>query len=140
MNRYDRQTRLPQFGETAQHTLASSRVLLIGCGALGTVIAEQLTRAGVGLLRICDRDVVELTNLQRQTLFDESNARIGEPKAIAAARRLSRINSTVKVEPIVVDVHGENIEELCEEIHLILDGTDNAETRYLINDAAVKLN
>src|SRR5687767_3296204 len=110
MDRYQRQILLPQLGDEGQRRLSASRILLIGCGALGTVIAEQLVRAGVGFLRICDRDVVELTNLQRQMLFDESSARIGEPKAIAAARRLSRINSTVEIEPVVIDVHGENIE------------------------------
>ena len=118
--------------------------MLIGCGALGTVIADQLVRAGVGHLRICDRDVVEATNLQRQVLFDESDAEAGTPKAIAAAQRLSRINSTVRIEPHVVDVHSGNIEEFIEgrsgasRASVILDGSDNADVRYLINDAAVK--
>ena len=122
-------------------------MLLIGCGALGTVIADQLARAGVGRLRICDRDVVEETNLQRQVLFDESDARAGTPKAVAAAQRLAHVNSSVQIEPHVVDVHSGNIEELLEGRHsagattranVILDGSDNAEVRYLINDAAVK--
>ena len=130
-----------------------SRVLLVGCGALGSVIAEQLVRAGVGHLHIVDRDVVETTNLQRQVLFDESDAREGVPKAIAAHRRLSRINSQVTVDPVVADVHSGNLESLARvpaavtEVttpnvntfpDLILDGTDNVETRYLINDFAVK--
>src|SRR5262249_29734903 len=123
-----------------QQRLASSRILLIGCGALGTVIAEQLARGGVGFLRTCDRDIVELTNLQRQTLFDESDATEGRPKALAAADRLRRVNSTITIDPQVVDVHSGNLESLIEGIDLILDGTDNAETRYLLNDAAVKHN
>ena len=138
MNRYDRQTHLPQFGEEAQRRLASSRVLLIGCGALGTVIAEQLVRGGIGSICICDRDIVELTNLQRQTLFTERDAADGIPKAVAAATRLSAINSTVTIEPHVVDIHSGNIESLLAGVDLVIDGTDNLETRYLLNDAAVK--
>ena len=144
VSRYHRQALLPQIGTAGQQRLADATALLIGCGALGTVIADQLVRAGVGGLRICDRDVVEATNLQRQVLFDESDAGAGTPKAVAAVQRLSRINSTVHVEPHVVDVHGANIEELIEgrggasRADVILDGTDNAEVRYLINDAAVK--
>src|SRR5438552_13945840 len=112
MNRYHRQMLLPQIGDAGQDRLSKSRVLLVGCGALGTVIAEQLVRAGVGFLRICDRDVVELTNLQRQTLFDEADAAAGAPKAVAAARRLREINSRVDIEANVTDVHSENIEKL----------------------------
>src|SRR5258705_11960605 len=138
MNRYHRQTLLPQVAAAGEQRLARSRILLIGCGALGTVIAEQLTRAGIGFLRIADRDLVELTNLQRQVLFDESDAATATPKAIAAASRLTAINSTVTIEPHVVDVHSGNIETLMEGIDLVLDGTDNVETRYLLNDAAVK--
>jgi molybdopterin/thiamine biosynthesis adenylyltransferase len=139
MNRYHRQTLLPFIGEAGQAKLASARVLLVGCGALGTVIADQLVRAGVGHLIIADRDVVELTNLQRQVLFGESDARDGVPKAVAAARRLAVVNSSVIVEPRVVDVHSGNIEELVgSSIDLLLDGTDNAQTRYLINDVAAK--
>ena len=137
-DRYHRQTLLPQIGELGQRRLAASRVLLVGCGALGTVIADQLVRAGVGFLRLCDRDIVELTNLQRQVLFDESDAAAGLPKAIAAANRLGQINSGVEIEPQLVDVHGQNIERLMEGIEIVLDGTDNVETRYLVNDAAVK--
>jgi adenylyltransferase/sulfurtransferase len=140
-NRYHRQTLLRQIGPDGQEKLASSRVLLVGCGALGSVLAEQLVRAGVGNLRIVDRDVVELTNLQRQTLFDESDAAEGVPKAVAAERRLRGINSEVRIEPIVADFHAGNAEELASLLgrpELILDGTDNVETRLLINDLAVK--
>ena len=139
MNRYHRQTLLPEIGDAGQERLARARVLVIGCGALGTVIAEQMARAGVGFLRICDRDLVEMTNLQRQVLFEESDAAAGRPKAIAAAERLAKINSSIAIEPHVVDVHSGNIESLMEGVDLVMDGTDNVETRYLINDAAVKL-
>ena len=125
MNRYQRQTLLPQIGEAGQERLARARVLLIGCGALGTVIAEQMARAGVGFLRICDRDLVEMTNLQRQVLFDETDAAAARPKAIAAAERLGRINSSIALEPHVVDVHSGNIEALMEGVELVMDGTDN---------------
>src|SRR5687768_979616 len=138
MDRYHRQTLLPQIGRDGQERLARSRVLLVGCGALGTVIAEQLVRAGVRLIRICDRDLVETTNLQRQVLFDEADAAAAKPKAIAAAERLQRVNSSVIIVPHVVDVNSGNIEELIDSVDVVLDGTDNVETRYLINDAAVK--
>src|SRR5687768_1953012 len=136
--RYHRQTLLPQIGAAGQERLGGARVLLVGCGALGTVIADQMARAGIGFLRVCDRDLVETTNLQRQVLFDESDAAAGKPKAIAAAERLRRINSAIVIEPHVVDVHSGNIESLMEGVDLVLDGTDNVETRYLVNDAAVK--
>src|SRR5687768_16964400 len=139
MSRYHRQTLLPQIGEAGQEMLRDARVLLVGCGALGTVSAEQLVRGGVGHLRLCDRDIVELTNLQRQTLFTEADAASGTPKAVAAAERLARINSTVWIEPHVTDVHSGNIESLAADVRLIVDGTDNVETRYLVNDVAVKL-
>jgi adenylyltransferase/sulfurtransferase len=137
MQRYHRQILLPQIGTVGQQRLLGSRVLLIGCGALGSVIAEQLARAGVGFLRIIDRDIVELTNLQRQVLFDESDGASAVPKAVAAANRLARVNSSIRVEPIVADVDARNIEELID-VDLILDGTDNVATRYLINDVSVK--
>lgn len=142
-NRYHRQVLLPQIGAGGQERLSRARVLLVGCGALGSVIAEQLVRAGIGFLRLVDRDVVELSNLQRQVLFDEEDARQGLPKAVAAANRLGRINSAVSVDAIVADVHSGNIESLAglerdERVNLILDGTDNVETRYLINDVSVK--
>lgn len=141
-NRYHRQSILPQIGPAGQHRLSQSRVLLIGCGALGTVMAEQLTRAGVGYLRIVDRDLVESTNLQRQTLFDEADVAANLPKAVAAQRRLGRINSSVGIDAHVADVHSGNIEQLVRieggAADLILDGTDNVQTRYLINDITVK--
>lgn len=145
-DRYHRQTLLPPIGRAGQGRLAAAHVVLVGCGALGSVLAEQLVRAGVGSLRVIDRDVVELTNLQRQVLFDESDAREGRPKAVAAARRLGEINSTVRVEPLATDFHAANAEALADldgrpgtrRPDLILDGTDNVETRYLINDLSVK--
>jgi molybdopterin-synthase adenylyltransferase len=137
--RYARQMRFPPLAEEGQRRLAKSRALLCGCGALGSAIANLLVRAGVGTLRIVDRDFVELSNLQRQSLFDEADAQGGLPKAVAAAERLRRINSTVCVEPIVADIAPTNIEGFCNQIDIILDGTDNFETRFLINDAAVKL-
>jgi molybdopterin-synthase adenylyltransferase len=139
VDRYHRQTILPQIGPAGQKRLAEARLLLIGCGALGCALADQLVRAGVGFLRLVDRDVVELTNLQRQTLFDEEDARASAAKAEAAATRLRQINSTIHIEPIVADVWAGNIEELSRSATLILDGTDNVQTRYLLNDAAVKL-
>lgn len=139
MDRYHRQSLLPFIGATGQAKLAAARVVLIGCGALGCVLAEQLVRAGVGHLTIVDRDIVEWTNLQRQVLFEERHARDGIPKAIAAAERLAAVNSTVTIDPGVIDVHSGNIESLAAGADLIVDGTDNAETRYLLNDAAVKL-
>ena len=137
--RYARQVRFPPLGEEGQRRLAGSRALLCGCGALGSAIANILVRAGVGSLRIVDRDFVELTNLQRQTLFDEADAEAGLPKAVAAAEKLRRINSAVTVEPMVADIDPTNIERFCDRVDVILDGTDNFETRFLINDAAVKL-
>ena len=144
IDRYHRQVLLPQVGREGQDRLARARVLLVGCGALGSVIAEQLVRAGVGFLRIVDRDVVELTNLQRQVLFDEEDARRGSPKSVAAADRLRRVNSVVTVEAMVADVNSGNVEAFAglggdgQRVDVILDGTDNVETRYLLNDVSVK--
>jgi molybdopterin-synthase adenylyltransferase len=138
--RYSRQILFAGIGEAGQRRLLASRVAMVGCGALGTVLANYLVRAGVGFLRIIDRDFVEPSNLQRQTLFDESDARDSLPKAIAAERRLRAINSSVSVEGIVADIGPRNAEELLSGFNLILDGTDNFETRHLLNDAAVKLN
>src|SRR5947209_12391133 len=135
--RYARQTLLPWIGEQGQQKLASVRVVVVGCGALGTTAAEQLARAGVGHLTLIDRDIVELSNLQRQVLFDEEDDRANLPKAVAGERRLRRINSNIQIQGIVTDVNQENAQELLH-ADLILDGTDNAETRYLINDVAVK--
>lgn len=137
--RYHRQTLLPQIGQAGQERLAASTALVIGCGALGATAAEHLVRSGVGRVRIADRDIVELTNLQRQVLFDEEDARQGLPKAIAAANRLAKINSSITIEPQVLDVDSLNIEPLCAGVGVIVDGTDNVGTRYLINDVSVKL-
>jgi len=139
LDRYSRQTRFPDFGETGQRRLAQSRAFLCGCGALGSTVANLLVRAGVGFLRIVDRDFVELSNLQRQSLFDEADATNGTPKAVAAAETLRAINSTVTVEPIVADVEPASIERFCEGMDILLDGADNFETRFLLNDAALKL-
>jgi molybdopterin-synthase adenylyltransferase len=136
-SRYSRQSRFAPLGEAGQQRIGKATVVVVGCGALGTVMAELLTRAGVGRLRIVDRDFVELSNLQRQFLFDEADAAEAIPKAIAAERRLTRLNNEVKIEPVVADLVPSNIEELLEDADIILDGTDNFETRFLINDAAV---
>lgn len=137
--RYSRQILFGEIGKSGQEKLLNSRVLIIGCGALGCSHAETLARAGVGFLRIVDRDFVEFSNLQRQTLFSETDAKEKLPKAIAAKNRLTEINSEIKVEAIVADVNYSNIENLIKDCDLILDGTDNFQTRYLINDACVKL-
>ena len=137
-DRYSRQERFLPLGPDGQKRLAAARVAIAGCGALGTFHAESLARAGVGTLRIIDRDFVELSNLHRQFLFAEADAAEAAPKAVAAARRIAAINSTIAVEPIVADLSPSNAEELFENIDLILDGTDNFETRYLINDWAVQ--
>jgi adenylyltransferase/sulfurtransferase len=139
IDRYSRQVRFPQLGETGQRALGESRVALCGCGALGTVLANHLARAGVGSIRIIDRDFIETHNLQRQILFDEKDVADNLPKAEAAARKLRAINSTISIEPVVTDIDHTNIIDLVQDADLILDGTDNFETRYLINDAAVKL-
>jgi len=117
-----------------------SHATLCGCGALGTVLANTLVRAGIGHLRLIDRDFIETNNLQRQVLFDEQDVLDNLPKAEAAARKLRRVNSAVEIEPVVVDIDRTNIVDLVRDADLILDGTDNFEIRYLINDAAVQLN
>lgn len=137
-SRYSRQILFPEIGTAGQEKLRAARVTLVGCGALGTVLANTLVRAGVGFVRIIDRDYVELNNLQRQVLFNESDVAQGMPKAVAAAAHLAAVNSEVTIEPVVADVTASNIEALVEDVQLILDGTDNFETRYLINDVAVK--
>jgi adenylyltransferase/sulfurtransferase len=139
LDRYSRQIRFPHLGEAGQRALLKSRVALCGCGALGTVLANHLARAGVGTIRIIDRDFIETHNLQRQILFDEDDVAQNLPKAEAAARKVRAINSTIAVEPVVTDIDHTNILDLVGDADLILDGTDNFETRYLINDAAVKL-
>jgi adenylyltransferase/sulfurtransferase len=136
--RYERQIRYAPLGIEGQRRLAASSALLCGCGALGSHVADLLVRAGIGRLKIVDRDFLELSNLQRQTLFDEQDLADELPKAVAAAARLVRINSQVVIEPIVADVDFRNIAQLAAGVDLILDGTDNFETRYLINDLAVR--
>ncbi len=138
--RYSRQTLFPPIGKSGQEKLSNSRVALVGCGALGASHAEILARAGVGFLRIVDRDFVEFTNLQRQTLYSESDAIERLPKAMAAKNRLTAINSEIEIDAPVADVNHSNIEDLVKDVDLILDGTDNFQIRYLINDACVKLN
>ena len=140
LDRYVRQMRYPPFGEAGQQRLAQSRALVCGCGALGSVAANTLVRAGVGNVRIVDRDFVETNNLQRQVLFNEKDVARRMPKAMAAAEKLRGINSQVKIEPVVADLDNANIEQLCEGVDVIVDGTDNFETRFLLNDMAVKHN
>ncbi len=139
-DRYSRQMLFEPIGVEGQRKLASARVLMIGCGALGTNVVQTLVRAGVGYVRICDRDYIERNNLQRQQLFDEDDLAQNFPKAVAATRKLRLINSTVTIESEVVDVNHRNIERLSEGADLLLDGTDNFEARYLMNDLAVKTN
>ncbi len=127
-----------EIGAAGQEKLARSRVVIVGCGATGSVLASLLARSGVGTLRILDRDYVEPSNLQRQSLFDENDARESVPKAIAAARQIARFNSGIVVEPHVADLVPANVDSLLGGCDLMLDGTDNFETRYLINDYALK--
>lgn len=140
LDRYSRQVRFPGMGEDGQKKLMASRVTLCGCGALGTVLANHLVRGGVGFVRIIDRDFIEPSNLQRQVLFDEADVAANLPKAVAAANKLRAVNSHVEIESVVADIDRTNIEELCRDTDLILDGTDNFETRYLINDFALSNN
>src|SRR5947199_1472943 len=139
LERYSRQMRFGGMLEKGQRKLLASRVTLCGCGALGTVIANALVRAGVGFVRIVDRDFIENHNLQRQVLFDEADIAANLPKAEAAARKLRVVNSTVTIEPVVTDIDRTNILELAKDADIILDGTDNFEIRYLIDDVSVKL-
>ncbi len=138
-SRYARQMRFAPLGVEGQKRLLDSRALVVGCGALGSVIANTLARAGVGKLRIVDRDFLELNNLQRQVLYDEDDVAAGLPKAIAAKSRLVRINSQIEIDALVADVDHANIERLLAGVDCLVDGTDNFETRFLLNDAAVKL-
>ncbi len=137
--RYSRQILFPGIGKEGQEKLLASRVVVVGCGALGASHAEMLSRAGVGHLKIVDRDFVEFTNLQRQTLFKESDAAERLPKAIAAKIRIGEINSEIEVEAIVADVNRSNVEQIIADADLVLDGTDNFQIRYLLNDACIKL-
>ena len=139
-DRYSRQILFAPIGESGQQRLLDSKAVLVGCGATGTAVANLLIRAGLGALRIIDRDFVEPSNLQRQTLFEESDAQENLPKAVAAKRRLHAINSQAQIEAVVADLTAKNARDLLANFPLILDGTDNFETRLLINDAAIALN
>jgi molybdopterin-synthase adenylyltransferase len=136
--KYSRQMLFAGIGPEGQKRLLASRAAIVGCGAIGAAAANLLVRAGVGYVRIIDRDFVEPSNLQRQTLFDESDAVNALPKAVAAERKLRSINSSVAVEGVVADLSPQNAEALLSRVDLLLDGTDNFETRFLINDVAVK--
>ncbi|MDQ5845377.1 MAG: ThiF family adenylyltransferase [Acidobacteriota bacterium] len=136
--RYSRQILFNGIGAEGQQRLLQSRALIVGCGALGSAHAESLARAGVGHLRIADRDFVEASNLQRQTMFTEHDALERIPKAVAAANHIREINQEIVVEPEIIDVNHSNIEQLIKDCDVVLDGTDNFATRYLINDACVK--
>jgi molybdopterin/thiamine biosynthesis adenylyltransferase len=135
--RYSRQVLFPAIGESGQKKLAATRIAIVGCGATGSALLSLLARAGAGTIRIIDRDYVEPSNLQRQSLFDEADAAESLPKAIAAARKIAELNSAIGVEPKIADLTPSNIESLLQGYDLILDGTDNFETRYLVNDYAV---
>jgi molybdopterin-synthase adenylyltransferase len=136
--KYSRQILFPGIGPEGQERLLGASAVVVGCGAIGAATANLLARAGVGRIRIIDRDFVEPSNLQRQTLFDEADARAALPKAVAAERKLRAINSSLSVEGIVADVNPGNADELLADFDVILDGTDNFETRFLINDFAVR--
>lgn len=133
--RYSRQTVLPFIGERGQEKISKARVLIVGCGALGTVMCDQLARAGVGELRLVDRDYIELSNLQRQTLYEEKD--IGRLKAEVASEKLGRINSQIRICPYVTDLTHRNIREIAEGVHVLLDATDNIATRFLLNEYSV---
>ena len=136
--RYSRQMLFAPIGVAGQQRIGSSRVLIVGMGALGTVLSSHMVRAGVGMVRMVDRDYVEPSNLQRQMLYDEDDAALSLPKSEAAARKLARINSHVRLEPVVSDVTPLNVEQFLSGIDLVLDGTDNFRTRLLLNDACFK--
>ena len=138
--RYNRQMLWEPIGVEGQKKLRDSKILMVGCGALGTVLANTLGRAGVGHLTIIDRDFIEINNLQRQVLFDQQDIADQLPKSVAAQRKLAAINSDIRVEAVVADVNHTNIEQYAAGKDLLLDGTDNFETRFLINDVSIKLN
>ncbi|QDU57993.1 ThiF family adenylyltransferase [Aeoliella mucimassa] len=140
LDRYSKQMRFAPLGREGQVKLGSARVLVVGCGALGSSLADTLVRAGVGHVRIVDRDFLELSNLQRQVLYDEHDVASGLPKAIAAANKLGAINSQVVVEPFVEDVTYKNIDRLADDCDVIVDGTDNFEVRFLLNDYSLSAN
>lgn len=136
--RYSRQMILPDWGRESQARLARRTAVVVGCGALGSHVAAHLVRAGVGRLVLADRDFVEWHNLPRQALYDEEDARAGRPKALAAARRLRRLNAQVEIREQILDVNADTVEPLIEGADLVLDGSDNFEVRYLLNEACVK--
>src|SRR5437763_5587802 len=139
-DRYSRQILFPGIGAEGQRRLSASSIAVVGCGATGSSVASLLARAGVGKLRIIDRDYVEPSNLQRQALFDEIDAAECFPKALAAAKKITQFNSDIAVNPVIDDLTPVNVGTLLQDVNLILDATDNYETRYLINDYAVKHN
>lgn len=136
--RYSRQILLDKIKKVGQDKLRNSKITLIGCGALGTTIANNLARCGIGNITIVDRDIIELNNLQRQSLYDEND--IGMPKASTLSNKLKKINSDIKIKPIIVDLNNKNIEKIIKNSDLVLDGTDNMQIRFLINDVCVKNN
>lgn len=137
LERYSRQMRFAALGEEGQKRLSASRVLVVGCGALGSAVVETLVRAGVGHVRLVDRDFLEFSNLQRQVLYDEGDVAAGLPKAVAAGSKLRMINSHVEIEPVVADVTHKNIADLAHGVEVIVDGSDNFEVRLLVNDYAL---
>jgi len=137
--RYARQERYPGIGAAGQARIGAAVVTVVGCGALGSASVNLLARAGVGEIRIIDRDIVELSNLQRQLLFEERDAEAGTPKAVAAATAVARINSTIRAVPVVADLTPSNVRELLAGSTVVIDGTDNLETRYLLNDECVRV-
>ncbi len=139
VERYSRQIALKVLGLDGQKKIWDASVAIIGCGAIGSAAAELLARAGVGRLKVVDRDLVKLSNLHRQLLYDERHAVEGLPEAVACAERLRQINSDVEVEPVVDDVNPRNVEAIISDVDIIVDGTDNFETRFILNDAALKL-
>lgn len=140
LRRYSRQIILPDFGVQGQELLLRARIAVLGIGALGTALASGIVRAGVGFVRLVDRDFIEEHNLQRQSLFDEDDIAANLPKAVAAAEKLRHVNRHVTIEPVVADVTPTNIERLITDCDLVLDGSDNFELRMLLNDACVKHN
>ncbi|MBE0461435.1 MAG: ThiF family adenylyltransferase [Candidatus Aminicenantes bacterium] len=136
--RYKKQLLLEEIGEEGQKMLKNSSVVIVGCGGLGSIISNCLVRAGIGKVAIVDNDCIELENLHRQMLFDEGDVKGGLPKSVAAAEKLRKINSQVQIEPIVAKVTPENIEGILKGVDLVLDGTDNFDVRFLINDACIK--
>jgi molybdopterin/thiamine biosynthesis adenylyltransferase len=138
VSRYSRQELFSGIGTAGQARIRGGRVVLVGCGALGSALADMMVRAGVAALTVIDRDFVEDSNLQRQSLFDEDDAKRGLPKAVAAEAKLERINSDVAVRGLVTDLHAANAPEVLKGADVVLDGTDNFETRFLVNDVCVR--